>query len=406
MPELHDLLEQRASGYEPPSDLFGRVLDRRRRRDRNRRVGTVVVAMVVAATAIGVLARAFTWGAGTRPADQTPNRFVGEWASVDYNHYFGAQVASHQTMTIRGGEDGVLYIRAQADQTAHVCSERRPGQDPRYVFFESTMSGTGWLEDPTTLVVPSPVLACDDGRDPHIPANEEEGLSSYTLVLDPATDRLYDNLGVVWHRGAPPEHWADVSTKAGAAGPGTFAMLYGEVTFRAAEPWFDHAEAYIDPRLFFLTSGPGLPDRLVTIDAAIEILVNPLSPDTPCDSLRVPPSAEELVEAIRSNPDLEATAPVTERVGGADALRMDVVAAPGASIAPCGVSAVPVVSVPGRGAWGDVELGDLGRLYVLDLPGGSARTLAIWITAPEGALFEQAVEAAAPILDSFEFHTG
>ena len=182
-------------------------------------------------------------------------------------------------------------------------------------------------------------------------------------------------------------------------------MLHGEVTFRAAEPWFDHVEAYIDPRLFFLTSGPGLPDRLVTMDAAIEILVNPLPPQTPCDTLRLPPSAEELVQAIRSNPDLEATVPVTERVGGIDALRMDVVAAPGASIGPCGGALVPVVSVPGRGAWGGVERGDLGRLYVLDLPGGSARTLAILINAPEGALFERAVEAAAPILDSFEFHT-
>jgi hypothetical protein len=134
--------------------------------------------------------------------------------------------------------------------------------------------------------------------------------------------------------------------------------------------------------------------------------VNPLPPETPCDSLRVPPSADELVQAIRSDPDLEATSPVTERVGGIDALRMDVVAAPGASIAPCGGTGVPVVSVPGRGAWGGVGPGRLGRLYVLDLPGGSARTLAILITAPEAALFERALEAAAPVLDSLEFHTG
>jgi hypothetical protein len=269
------------------------------------------------------------------------------------------------------------------------------------------MTGTGRLEDATTLVVPSPVVACADGSDLHGegPSRLQEA-DSYRLILDTATDRLYDNLGVVWNRGAPPSNRAEESTVAGADGPGTFAMLYGEVTFRAAEPWFDHVEAYIDPRLFFLTSGPGLPDRLVTIDAAIEILVNPLPPETPCDSLRVPPTAEELVQAIRSNPDLEATVPVTERVGGVDALRMDVVAAPGASIAPCGGVRVPVVSVPGRGAWGGVGLGDLGRLYVLDLPGGSARTLAILINAPEGALFERAVEAAAPVLDSFEFHAG
>jgi hypothetical protein len=44
-------------------------------------------------------------------------------------------------------------------------------------------------------------------------------------------------------------------------------------------------------------------------------------------------------------------------------------------------------------------------LYLVDLPGGSARILSIAIVAPESS-FESVVEAAAPILDSFEFHTG
>jgi hypothetical protein len=398
MPELHDLLERRASRYEPPPDLFDRVLDRRRRRDRNRRVGTAVVALAMAAAAIGVLARAFMSGPEPRPADQSPGRFVGEWSATGYNYD-----VSHQTMTIRAGEDGVVHIRALVGSgVSSVCWERRPGQNPRYVFFATTMTGTGRLEDPTTLVVPSPVVACADGSDPHGegPSRLEEA-DSYRLILDTATDRLYDNLGVVWTRGAPPEIRTADSTEAGADGPGTFSMLYGEVTFRAAEPWNDHIEAYIDPRLFFLI-GPGdegKPDG----ETGFTILLNPLPPDTPCDSLRVPPSAEELVQAIRSNPDLEATAPVTENVGGIDALRMDVVAAPGASIGPCSASSVDVVYVPGR-PWGGVELGGLGRLYVLDLPGGSARTLAILITAPDAALFERAVETAAPVLDSFEFH--
>jgi hypothetical protein len=307
-------------------------------------------------------------------------------------------------MTISAGEDGVLHITAHDDPIgmSHLSVLTRDVPfEVCSTYSGTTMSGTGQLEDQTTLVVPSPVLACDDGSDPHIPANEEEGLHSYKLVLDPATDRLYDNLGVVWNQGAPPENWADPSTEFGVAGPGTFAMLHWEVTFRATEPWIAHVESGIDPRLFLLV-GPGgqrEPTR-------ISILVNPLPPDTPCDTLRLPPSAEELVQAIRSNPDLEATAPVTERVGGIHALRMDVVAAPGASIAPCGGVGVPVVSVPGRGAWGGVGPASLGRLYVLDLPGGSARTLAILITAPEAASFERAVEAAAPVLDSFEFHTG
>jgi hypothetical protein len=404
MPELHDLLERRASRYAPPSDLFDRVLDRRRRRDRNRRVGTVVVALLVAGAAIGGLLRAFS--SGSVPATDPRSPFLGSWASTDYNHYLGAQVASHQTMAISPGEDGVLHITAHDDQIGMSYLSVLTRDVPKCsTHSATTMTGTGRLEDQTTLVVPSPVLACDDGSDPDIPTNEEEGLSSYTLVLDPATDRLYDNLGLVWNQGAPPGNWADPSTEAGVDGPGTFAILHGEVTFRAAEPWNDHAESYIDPRLFFLI-GPGNEPAPGGETAGLSILVNPLPPETPCDSLRVPPSADELVQAIRSNPDLEATSPVTERVGGVDALRMDVVAAPGASIAPCGGAGVPVVSVPGRGAWGGVGLGRLGRLYVLDLPGGSARTLAILITAPEGALFERAVEAAAPVLDSFEFHTG
>jgi hypothetical protein len=390
MPELHDLLERRASRYEPPPDLFDRVLDRRRRRDRNRRVMTVVVAVAVAAAGIGGLLRAFYSDPVTRPAGQVIP-FVGEWSSTGYNYD-----VSHQTMTILTGEDGMVHIRALlGGGISSVCWERRSGQNPRYVFHATTMTGTGQLENPTTLVVPSPVVACVDGTEPHGegPSRLEEA-DSYRLILDTGTDRLYDNLGVVWNRGAPPSVRTGDSTEAGADGPGTFSMLYGEVTFRAAGPWGDHPEAYLDPRLFFLI---GLGN--------IEILVNPLPPDTPCDSLRVPPSAEELVQAIRSTPDLDATAPVTEPVGGIDALRMDVVAAPGASTAPCRGSDVPVVSVPGREAWGDFGVGDLGRLYVLDLPGGSARTLAILITAPDGRFFEQAVEAAAPVLDSFQFHT-
>ena len=378
---LLDLAAAAPEGFPAPPQLL--------RRARRRIALTVAssVAIAVAVVAGGIAGVRWLDESDTRPADQTPTGFVDAWASIDYNNH-GTDTASHQTMTIRAGEDGVLHITVH--ENSSVCSET-----------PTTTTGTGRLEDPTTLVVPSPVLACDDGSDPDISAVQEEGLSNYTLVLDLATDRLYDSLGVVWTRGAPPGFRGAESTEAGADGPGTFSMLYGEVTFRAPGPWTDHVEAYLDPRLFFLIGPRGEPEGV-----GFEILVNPLPPETPCDTLRVPPSAEELVQAVRSNPDLEATEPVLVSVGGIDALRMDVVAAPGASIAPCGGARVPVVSVPGRGAWGGVEPGGLGRLYVLDLPGGSARTLAIWITAPDAALFEQAVEMAAPVLDSFEFRTG
>jgi len=55
MPELHDRLDRRASDHEPPPDLFERVLDRHRRRDRNRRIGSALVALTVMAVVIGGL---------------------------------------------------------------------------------------------------------------------------------------------------------------------------------------------------------------------------------------------------------------------------------------------------------------------------------------------------------------
>ena len=48
--------------------------------------------------------------------------------------------------------------------------------------------------------------------------------------------------------------------------------------------------------------------------------------------------------------------------------------------------------------------GDWMRLFLLDLPEGSSmRILAIAVVAPESR-FEHVVEAAAPIIDSLEFH--
>jgi hypothetical protein len=48
--------------------------------------------------------------------------------------------------------------------------------------------------------------------------------------------------------------------------------------------------------------------------------------------------------------------------------------------------------------------GDRMRLYLVDLPGDSARILAIAIIADESD-FDSVVELAAPVLDSFGFHT-
>ena len=357
-----ELFERAVGRFAPPERSFERLVTRRDRKHRNKRIAAGVVALVVAAAGIGALLRAFP--SGTMPADDPRSTFVGAWTSTELD-----DPGRSQTMTILPAEDGALDIVLH-DDSSWLCSDRQTRVDGADT--PSTMTGTGRLVDAATLVVPSPVLACVDGREPGVSGFPEEGRTSYTLVLDLATDRLFDNLGVAWHRGSTPANGANTTTECEnepqTGSPGTCSMLGGEVTFHADRPWGDHAESYLDPRIFWLI---GRSD-----EGGIVILANPKA-EASCDTLLdVPASAEELVRAIRSNPDLETTAPVAERVGGVDALRLDVAAVPGAST--CVAGNVPVLSVYNREpAWGTLGAGTRGRLYVLEPPGGYARALVI-----------------------------
>jgi hypothetical protein len=166
-----------------------------------------------------------------------------------------------------------------------------------------------------------------------------------------------------------------------------YSFLDGEVTFAAAPPW-DGDEGGTDG---FLT----LARSWLTIEA------DPLPVAPGCGPGSAPADARALARSLRSDPELEATAPVAVDVGGVDALRIDVQLSPGlAPGAGCGYYDGPPMVAQEAGFSDGTRM----RLYLLDLPGGSARTLAIAIvaSAPD---FEQVVESAAPIVDSFEFHT-
>ncbi|HYH27141.1 MAG TPA: hypothetical protein VEA19_00015 [Actinomycetota bacterium] len=186
MPELRDLLERRASGYAPPSDSFERVLDLHRRRDRNRRVGTAVVALVVAAVGIGGFLQAFS--SGLIRASDPRSAFLGIWETKDAD-------GSSPQMTVRAAEDEGLAIVVR-DDLASVCSGAA-----------STMTGTGRLGGAGQLVIASPVLACDDGTEPRALSGPplEEQLRNLTFVHDPEADALTDNLGQIWQRGDSKE---------------------------------------------------------------------------------------------------------------------------------------------------------------------------------------------------------
>jgi hypothetical protein len=127
----------------------------------------------------------------------------------------------------------------------------------------------------------------------------------------------------------------------------------------------------------------------------MRVLADPLSITADCQEGPAPADAEALAQSMMSNGDFETTAPSATTVGGAPALQMDVVTTAGALV--CDGWPRFAVTI--------LEPGSRMRLYLVDLPGGSARILAIAIIASD-ADFERVLEAATPIVDSFEFHTG
>lgn len=94
------------------------------------------------------------------------------------------------TATFQLSGDGVVEM-LEVDDYASVCSGA-----------PSTMTGTGGLESDTMLVIPEPILTCDDGSRPEALSGPplEEQLQNLTFTYDPGTDTLTDNFGMVWSR--------------------------------------------------------------------------------------------------------------------------------------------------------------------------------------------------------------
>jgi len=196
----------------------------------------------------------------------------------------------------------------------------------------------------------------------------------------------------------------------------------GEVTLHAAHPWI-MSDYGLYPFGRLIPEGPGVPP---TTDGGgrvgwdqLVLMADPALVGTGCQTGPGPADAEALAESIRSDPGLEATAPVAVSGGGAEALMMDVKIAAGANVCanvneetgdpdnPGVLSPVfdwSAVTMAGNGHATGHATGDWMRLYLFDVPEGSSmRILAIAIIAPESR-FERAVDAAVPIVDSVEFH--
>ncbi|MDQ3096254.1 MAG: hypothetical protein M3Q82_09950 [Actinomycetota bacterium] len=224
------------------------------------------------------------------------------------------------------------------------------------------------------------------------------------------TVRLFANGGetvveqpIAWMEGggAPLTlvHYAKETTENGQPLAVPYSFLGGEVTLSAPGPW------EVSP---FFALALALNDQ--SGDQRVELVGDPSPVATGCKRGPAPADANALARSIQSDPDLQATAPVDVSVGGVEGLALDVTVAPGASV--CEVIPSTQVLTHNDGHTGpgppglNLDQGSRMRLYLLDLPEGTTtRILAIAIVAPE-ARFEDVIAAAAPIIESIEFHTG
>ena len=173
-----------------------------------------------------------------------------------------------------------------------------------------------------------------------------------------------------------------------------FTALDGEVTLHVTHPWVSfNGSGYI--RLIPKGARPTTDGGERNDWDQLVLMADPVGYGTGCTTGPDPADAEALAETIRSDPELEATAPVTVIAGGARGLMMDVLAVGGGAM--CGGS------LNGSSEVMRLQAGDRMRLYLFDAPEGSSmRILAAAIVVPDSD-FERAVESGSPIV-SVDFH--
>ena len=180
----------------------------------------------------------------------------------------------------------------------------------------------------------------------------------------------------------------------GEAVPVEYRFLGGELTLRVAAPLTAYADDFRDVAI----------EGLVPDDFSLLLMLADPTPFGPgCEATQAPANAAEVAQIIRSNPKFESTAPVDVSIGGLPALRVDAVLKPRA-----GICAWPEGDITEFGPlmkYARFEMEDRARLYLIDLPEASqAQVLAI-VTITDEDSFEDVMAAAAPILESIEFHS-
>lgn len=192
-----------------------------------------------------------------------------------------------------------------------------------------------------------------------------------------------------------------------------YEFLDGQVSLQVAHPWMFNGN--------FARLIPEGPVVQPTTDGGqrndwdeLFLIADPAPITTGCPTGSNPVDAAALADSIRSNTGLESTAPAPFRAGALDGLMIDVTIAAGTPI--CATEAFggdlldlvfdrngPFSS--SNGLMTGNATGESMRLYLFDAPeGASMQILAVAVVAPESS-FDRAVQAAAPIIASLEFHS-
>jgi hypothetical protein len=282
-----------------------------------------------------------------------------------------AEVAEYDPFADRRVDPGIPLLYATSTGSSYERSE-----------FEVVGGGPGWPSGRTQLEVRLFAENGDVVEQRFSLESDEAGL--LRLVYD------FEPFG--------PQGPILATTENGNAVPVEYGFLDGDVTFRATYPAQPDQENWVGGPDRFPVNGLPFHKRNLTL---VLLLADPRPVGPGCEEAKAPADAEALARSLRSDSDLEATAPVTVTVAGAPALQIDVLLTPDATECPF---ALTNISGSGPLLVKDTPIFEdqLVRLYLLDLPhGASARVLAVVIPHAD---VENALELAAPIVDSIEFH--
>jgi hypothetical protein len=149
MSDTKELLQRARKQFAPPDGIMESLTRRRDRKQRNRRVGTAVLALVVAAVAIGGVVRAFDLAETSRPAE-LPKR-PESWTRVEFSHISGPGASGNRDSegtriwSITAGGPGLVAVGTEDWRPAIWTSADGLTWDTVEQRF-----GSGWMADVTT----------------------------------------------------------------------------------------------------------------------------------------------------------------------------------------------------------------------------------------------------------------